>query len=83
MKPKYSMVIRWSDEDDAYLVHLPEFPNQQFVTHGDTYEEAAKHGQEVLEMFIEALTDEGKPLPHPDVIDLNQELGIEESSAVA
>ena len=42
------MVIVWSDEDDCYLVHLPDFPDQKFVTHGETYEEAATNGQEVL-----------------------------------
>jgi predicted RNase H-like HicB family nuclease len=47
------MVIQWSNEDQAYLVHLPEFPAQHFVTHGDTYEEAAKHGQEAIESLIE------------------------------
>ena len=25
--PKYSMVIRWSEEDAAYVVSLPEFGN--------------------------------------------------------
>ncbi len=61
----YSMVIQWSEEDQLYLVHLPEFPVQQFVTHGSTYEEAAKNGQEVIEMLVDWYKDEGKPLPQP------------------
>jgi predicted RNase H-like HicB family nuclease len=65
MSPHYSMVIQWSDEDNCYLVHLPDFPFQQFHTHGDTYEEAAKHGQEVIETYIEIYQKEGKPLPQP------------------
>jgi predicted RNase H-like HicB family nuclease len=52
-KLSYSMVIVWSDEDDCYLVHLPDFPEQRFRTHGETYEEAAKNGQEVLELLLE------------------------------
>lgn len=44
------MVIVWSEEDDCYLVHLPE---QRFRTHGETYEEAAKNGQEVLKLLLE------------------------------
>jgi predicted RNase H-like HicB family nuclease len=36
----------------------------QPCTHGHTYEEAAKHGQELLETLIELLYQEdGKPLP--------------------
>ena len=52
-KLPYSMVIVWSEEDDCYLVHLPDFPEQRFRTHGETYEEAAKNGQEVLELLLE------------------------------
>ena len=52
-KLPYSMVIVWSDEDDCYLVHLPDFPEQRFRTHGETYEEAARNGQEVLELLLE------------------------------
>jgi predicted RNase H-like HicB family nuclease len=52
-KLSYSMVIVWSEEDDCYLVHLPDFPEQRFRTHGETYEEAAKNGQEVLELLLE------------------------------
>ena len=50
---RYPMVIVWSDEDNCYLVHLPDFPEQKFRTHGDTYEEAAKNGQEILELLLE------------------------------
>ncbi len=63
MTAKYSMVITWSEEDDAFLVHLPEFPEQHYVTHGSTYEEAARHGQEVIESFIELYQEDGLPLP--------------------
>lgn len=65
MALQYSMVIQWSTEDNLYLVHLPEFPVQQYVTHGSTYEEAAKRGQEVIETLIEVLQEEGKQLPEP------------------
>lgn len=66
----YSMVIRWSNEDQAYLVMLPEWQGRLIgpaVTHGDTYEEAAKNGREVLEMLIEDAQESGLPLPEPQV----------------
>ena len=61
----YSMHIAWSDEDQAYLVTLPEWAGRvmQPVTHGNTYEEAAQNGHEVLEMLIEDAQQEGKSLP--------------------
>jgi antitoxin HicB len=64
---RYRMVIAWSEEDEAYLVGLPDWEdrvlNWETVTHGFTYEEAARNGQDVLEMLIEGELDEGKELP--------------------
>ncbi|QDZ39308.1 type II toxin-antitoxin system HicB family antitoxin [Euhalothece natronophila Z-M001] len=50
---RYQMLIVWSEEDNCYLVHLPNFPEQTYRTHGNSYEEAAKNGQEVLELLLE------------------------------
>lgn len=50
---RYEMVITWSSENNCYLVHLPDFPEQYYRTHGDTYEEAARNGREVLELLLE------------------------------
>ncbi len=43
---KYTMIIQWSEEDDCYLVGFPDFPGQQWRTHGDTYTEAVTNGVE-------------------------------------
>jgi len=61
--PHYSMDIRWSDEDQAFIVSIPELPG--CVTHGFTYEEAAKNGREVLELWLDILKEDGDPLPEP------------------
>ncbi|MCT7950110.1 type II toxin-antitoxin system HicB family antitoxin [Ancylothrix sp. C2] len=68
MRPKISSKIHWSEEDNCYLVHLPDFPSQRFHTHGETYEEALKNAQEVLELLIEEYQQDGKPLPQPKPI---------------
>ncbi len=65
MRPQYSMWIQWSEEDRVYIVELPEFPGCH--THGSTYEEAARHGEEVLETLIEMYEDENRPLPKPQM----------------
>jgi predicted RNase H-like HicB family nuclease len=60
----YSMVIEWSDEDQMYVVSLPEWgPGAK--THGKTYDEAVRMGQEALELLIESYQQEGDPLPQP------------------
>ena len=63
---KYSMVIKWSDEDNAYLVFLPEW-SEGPATDGATYEEAAQKGAQVLETFIEIAKQDGRPFPQPQV----------------
>jgi len=65
MNLKYTMVIQWSEEDQLYLVHCPEFSWQHFITHGSTYQEAVENGQDALEGLIEVLQDNNQPIPEP------------------
>ena len=64
MNEHYSMVIEWSNEDQLYIVSLPEWgPGAK--THGVTYEEAARAGHELLETLL-AHADAGemeRPMP--------------------
>ena len=63
---KYTVEIKWSEADQCYVVFLPEFSDvMQPVTHGNTYDEAAKNAREVLEMLVSSNLDEGKSLPNP------------------
>ena len=64
--PHYSMVIEWSDEDDAYIVSLPEW-GDLVHTHGETYAEAVAMGEELLEGLIASRQRHGEPLPPPRV----------------
>ena len=64
-KIKYEMRIAWSDEDNCYLVSLPDFPGQKWRTHGDTYETAVSNGVEALESLMLAYEDSGESLPKP------------------
>lgn len=63
----YSMLIEWSEEDQAYLVTLPEWANCVMMpaTHGSTYSEAVQHGQAVLKLLIDSALQEGDSLPPP------------------
>ncbi len=63
----YAMLIEWSEEDQAYLVTLPEWADRVIMpaTHGSTYSEAVQHGQEVLEMLVNSANRNGEPLPPP------------------
>lgn len=64
---KYQMIIQWSDEDTCFLVALPDFPEQHWRTHGDTYEEAVANGKKALESLIVSYEADEEPLPKPNV----------------
>ena len=67
---KYTVIIQWSEDDQCFVVILPEFQDvvMQPVTHGDTYEEALKNAQEVLELLVESASYEGTSLPEPKTL---------------
>src|SRR3954469_17647935 len=58
---RYSVIIQWSEDDNAYVVTLPEWGGCH--THGATYEEAAKNAREALEGLIEGEEKAGRELP--------------------
>lgn len=62
---RYSIIIQWSEEDQAYLARAPELPG--CITHGDTYEEALKNVKEVIELWLEAAQKAGRPIPAPSL----------------
>jgi antitoxin HicB len=68
-KLKYSILVRWSDEDKCYVVFLPEWEGlvNQPCTDGKTHKQAAKHGRQVLEMMIDMYQRDGKPLPQANI----------------
>ncbi len=74
---RYSMLIEWSDEDQAYLVTLPEWAGSVLMptTHGATYNEAMLNGQQVLKILIDDARAQGKPLPQPRVFESMERVG--------
>ena len=71
---RYSMLIQWSDEDQAFLVTLTEWKDLLLgpVTHGDTYEAALEHGKEALETLIASARKHGEQLPAPQTFAADQ-----------
>ena len=69
---RYSMVIQWSEEDDAFLVTLPEWEGRVFnpVTHGETYEEAVANGRLALEDLVIVARQNGEQLPKPQFLEV-------------
>ncbi|MBW4551150.1 MAG: type II toxin-antitoxin system HicB family antitoxin [Aphanocapsa sp. GSE-SYN-MK-11-07L] len=69
---RYSMIIQWSIEDQLFLVTIPEFADRVVMpcTHGISREEAIRHGEEVIEMYLEAWQAEGECIPQPSTLQI-------------
>lgn len=69
---RYSMIIQWSDEDQLFLVTIPEFSDRVVMpcTHGKTRLEAIHNGEEVMEMYLEAWQAEGESIPEPRTLQM-------------
>jgi predicted RNase H-like HicB family nuclease len=75
MKSHYTIIIQWSDEDECYVVSLPEW-GEFCHTHGETYEEALTNAQEVLELLIETSLEDGETLPKPITFGQSSQLAL-------
>ena len=63
MAYQYALVIWYSDEDEAYLVEVPELPG--CMADGETIEEAIQAAQSAIQLWIEAARKLGRPVPQP------------------
>lgn len=61
--PHYSMVIQWDPRGDIYVVTVPEL--EGCVTHGATYEEAVRQGQDAIATWLDIAREWGGPIPVP------------------
>jgi predicted RNase H-like HicB family nuclease len=60
---KYELIIYWSEEDQSFVVEVPELPG--CMADGETYEQAVANAQDVIEQWIETARELGRPVPKP------------------
>ena len=69
MSIKYELIIYWSEEDNCFLVEVPELPGciaQRACTHvGETYQDAVANVEVVIQEWIETATELGRTIPKP------------------
>ena len=59
----YEMIISWSEEDDCYLVEVPELPG--CMADGKTRAEALANAERIIDEWIEIAKEDGRPIPTP------------------
>ncbi|MEZ5293435.1 MAG: type II toxin-antitoxin system HicB family antitoxin [Vicinamibacterales bacterium] len=63
MPHKYELVVTWTDEDDAFVVDVPELPG--CMAHGDTPADAVANAQDAIDLWLDVARDMGRPIPSP------------------
>ena len=66
MEHNYRLELRWSQEDGAWLVNVPELPGA--LADGATPEEAVAHAQEVIANWIAFAPEHGRAVPEPEAL---------------
>ncbi|KAA0240819.1 type II toxin-antitoxin system HicB family antitoxin [bacterium] len=61
--PRYELIIWWSNDDEAFIVEVPELPG--CAADGPTYEEAVAQARRVIREWIQTATELGRPVPEP------------------
>ena len=60
---KYSMIISWSEEDQLYIVSVPDLPG--CMADGNTPTEAVDNVNIVIDEWIETAKMLGRAIPEP------------------
>ncbi len=60
---RYSLVIVWSEEDQVYVVTVPELPG--CMTHSATHLEANQRGEDAIATWLATARAYGDPVPAP------------------
>jgi len=61
MTNRYELIIYWSEDDDSFVVEVPELPG--CMADGQTYAEAVANAEIVISEWIEAARELGQPIP--------------------
>ncbi|RHT34067.1 type II toxin-antitoxin system HicB family antitoxin [Firmicutes bacterium AM31-12AC] len=61
---KYKQIIYWSEEDNRFIVEVPELPG--CMADGTTETEALKNAEQVISEWIEAARILGREIPQPE-----------------
>lgn len=60
---RYELVIYWSNDDQAFIVEVPELPG--CMADGATYHEALSNAENIIEEWLETARELGRPIPEP------------------
>ncbi len=60
---QYEMILYWSQEDEAFIAEVPELSG--CMADGETYLDALKNVEVIIQEWIETATELGRKIPEP------------------
>ena len=60
---KYSMIVSWSEDDNCYLVSVPDLPG--CMADGETPQKAVENAQVIIAEWVETAQMLGREIPKP------------------
>lgn len=60
---KYSMIVSWSEDDNCYIVSVPDLPG--CMADGETPQKAVENAQVIIDEWIETALILGREIPKP------------------
>ena len=63
MTGKYELIIYWSDDDQSFIVEVPELPG--CMADGKSYQEAVANVEVVVQEWLDTARAEGRDIPAP------------------
>ena len=61
MTIKYELIIYWSDQDQSFIVEVPELAG--CMADGETYKDTVMNAKMVIEEWVETAHKLGRPIP--------------------
>ena len=65
--PRYRLIIAWSDEDQQFIVTVPELSGCR--TSGETLETAIEMARDAVGTWLDIAEADGRPIPPPQKFD--------------
>lgn len=64
---EYTFRVKVEEDGDRWFAYCPLLQKYGAATWGNTYEEAYKHIEEVVQMVVEELIEDGEPIPESPI----------------
>lgn len=60
---RYEMIVYWSEEDNAFIVEVPELPG--CMADGASYQDAIANAEIVVQEWMQTAEELGRSVPEP------------------